>query len=196
MNAILAIAGGYALGAIPFGVFIARGFYGVRIQDHGSGNTGATNVWRVLGTKAGAPTLALDILKGAAAVWLADFLDPGALGTALGAGLAAIVGHNWSLFLSGRGGKGVATSAGVFLALIPVQTALSIAVFAAVFFTTKRVSVGSLAASFALLVLTLVLPTPSLLRWVVVAAAAMILIKHVPNMKRLARGEEPKVKFP
>lgn len=196
MSALLSLALAYLLGSIPFGVLISRKFYGVRIQEKGSGNTGATNVWRVLGAKAGAPTLALDVLKGAGAVWIAMALDPGALGTALGAGLAAIVGHNWSCFLQGKGGKGVATSAGVFLALIPVQTALSVAVFALAFFSTKHVSVGSMSAAVALLILTLVMPTPELLRWVVVLACAMILLKHVPNMKRLARGKEPKVNVP
>jgi len=196
MRLLLALISGYLLGAIPFGVLIARHFYHVDIRDHGSKNPGATNVWRVLGARPGAATLALDGLKGALAVLFAMGLVPGEIGSQVGAGMLAIVGHNWSVFLKGRGGKGVATSAGVFLALMPLHTLIALAVFLAFFLTTRHVSVGSMAAAVALFITTFLLRTNGMLRALVAVAALMVLVKHVPNMKRLAHGEEPKVKFP
>lgn len=190
------IAIGYFLGAIPFGVLIARGIYHIDIREHGSRNTGATNVWRVLGAKPGSTTLFLDALKGAAAVIVARLLLPGEVGSQVLAGIAAIVGHNWSLFLRGSGGKGVATSAGVFLALMPVHASIALATFLVFFLATRHVSVGSMAAAVALFISTFALRTNGMLRGLVALAALMVLAKHVPNMKRLARGEEPKVTLP
>lgn len=195
MSLILVLVISYFLGAIPFGVLIAKGIYKTDIRQVGSRNTGATNVWRTLGAKAGAATLALDALKGVLAVVAARILLPGELGSHVLAGALAIVGHNWSVFLRGKGGKGVATSAGVFLALMPLQAVIALVVFLILFFATRHVSVGSMAAAVALFLSTLILRTPGLLRVLVFVAAVMVLIKHVPNMKRLARGEEPKVKF-
>lgn len=189
------IALGYLLGCIPFGVLIAKYFYHVDIRELGSKNPGATNVWRSLGAKPGAATLALDILKGVAAVVLAKVVVPEESGTALFSGLASIIGHNWSVFLKGRGGKGVATSAGVFLALTPVHALIALAVFAIFFFMTRHVSVGSMAGAVALFVSSFILKTPPIIRIFILVAAVMILIKHVPNMKRLKNGEEPKVNF-
>ncbi|MBV9079712.1 MAG: glycerol-3-phosphate 1-O-acyltransferase PlsY, partial [Elusimicrobia bacterium] len=189
------LIGSYLAGAIPFGVLIARGFYHVDIRTMGSRNTGATNVWRSLGPRPGATTLALDALKGAVGVAAARHWFPASLAMPVAAGVAAIVGHNWSVFLRGSGGKGVATSAGVFLALMPVQTLVAIAVFLGFFLTTGHVSVGSMAAATALAVASFVVSTPWPLRLLVVVAAAMVLLKHIPNMRRLSRGEEPKVKF-
>jgi glycerol-3-phosphate acyltransferase PlsY len=109
------------------------------------------------------------------------------------AGMAAIVGHNWSIFLLGKGGKGVATSAGVFIALMPVHTFIAIVVFAIVFGLTKRISVGSMFSATALVLCTFILETPLAYRVVTILASLMIFVKHIPNLKRLARGEEPKV---
>jgi acyl phosphate:glycerol-3-phosphate acyltransferase len=192
---ILVLVLSYLLGAIPFGVLISRHIYHVNIRELGSRNTGATNVWRVLGARAGATTLALDAIKGALGVVIARLVLPNEIGTHVAAGICAIVGHNWSVFLRGGGGKGVATSAGVFLALMPLHALIALGVFLIFFFSTRHVSVGSMAGAVALFVSTFFLRTPSLLRGLVALSAAMILIKHVPNMRRLARGEEPKVNF-
>jgi acyl phosphate:glycerol-3-phosphate acyltransferase len=188
------IAAGYIFGALPFGFWIAKFFYGVDIRVHGSGNTGATNVWRTLGKKPGSITLLLDILKGVLPVLLARRFT-GIDGVAIATGLAAIIGHNWSLFLRGRGGKGVATSAGVFLALIPLQTLAALGVFGIGFGLTKRVSVGSLAACVALLICVMIMETSFTIRVTVLAAGLMMLAKHIPNIKRIAAGTEPKVSF-
>lgn len=194
MSAKLILLGAsYLLGAVPFGVLIARIFYKTDIRQLGSKNTGATNVWRVLGRKPGIATLALDAAKGVAPVLVARHLYPAETLLIMGAGLAAIVGHNWSIFLMGSGGKGVATSAGVFLALIPLQGAIAVATFLLFFLTSRHVSVGSMAAAISLLIATIVLETPDPYRVLVMLASSMVLIKHVPNMKRLIKGEEPKV---
>lgn len=195
MEKYLLITGSYLTGAIPFGVIIARGLYQMNIREHGSKNTGATNVWRVLGWKPGLCTLLLDILKGAIPVMVAHRLFPNNSMVAILAGLAAIIGHNWSIFLMGSGGKGVATSCGVFLALIPAEGLIALMVFGVFLYATKHVSVGSIAGATALLVATLLMENAPAVRILVVVASLMTLIKHIPNMKRLSKGEEPKVNF-
>lgn len=195
MGKILFLIGCYFLGAIPFGLIISQKFYQVDIRTLGSGNPGATNVWRVLGKKPGIATLALDILKGIIPVVLSKLIFSHQEITAVLAGMAAISGHNWSVFLKGKGGKGVATSAGVFLALIPIQAILAVVAFAIVLRTTQYVSVGSITASLVLFISTFFIRTSSFMSLIVFIAATMVVIKHIPNMKRLARGEENKVKF-
>ena len=185
----------YVIGSIPVGYLLAKHFYGIDIRQHGSGNPGATNVWRVLGRQPGIITLALDILKGAVPVLLCRLVVPNELGTAVYSGMAAIAGHNWILFLRGSGGKGVATSAGVFLCLMPIQSLIAIGTFLIVFRVTRHVSSGSMAGAVTLVLMTFVIRTPIFFRLVAFIASIMILVKHVPNMKRLAIGEEPKVNF-
>lgn len=148
MLALALIAAAFWAGAIPFGVLIARR-RGIDIRAHGSGNIGATNVSRVLGPRAGAIVLVLDALKGAlpTAAARAALADPWLV--ALTA-LAAILGHCFSPFLRGRGGKGVATAFGAFLVLEPALAALAIAVFVAVARATRVPALGSLAAALAI----------------------------------------------
>jgi glycerol-3-phosphate acyltransferase PlsY len=184
---------GYLCGSIPFGVIIARRFYGIDIREHGSKNTGATNVWRVLGKKPGMITLALDALKGIIPVIVARVLFRHEPGIGMWTGLAAILGHNWSIFLKGKGGKGVATSAGVFFALVPLQMLMALIAFLGFFWKTKHVSVGSMAGAVVLLLASFAIHTPVAIRLLILIASILVLVKHVPNMKRLARGEEPKV---
>jgi acyl phosphate:glycerol-3-phosphate acyltransferase len=185
----------YLIGSIPFGLIISKVFYKTDIRQLGSGNPGATNVWRVLGRKPGIATLLLDIVKGAVPVMLSKKFFPWDPPLAIFVGLAAIVGHNWSVFLKFKGGKGVATSAGVFLSLMPLQASLAILGFLVFFIRTRHVSVGSIAGSFVLLLTSFIFPVEPLLKFIIVLAAAMILIKHIPNIKRLAEGSEPKVNF-
>lgn len=192
---LLCIALSYFIGAIPFGYLLVKVFYKTDIRQHGSGNPGATNVWRTFGKKPGAATLALDILKGVLPVMTARALFPHEPGISMWCGMAAIVGHNWSIFLRGKGGKGVATSIGVFLALIPLPSIIAIVVFLVVFFFSGHVSTGSMAGAAGLMTGTFIFPTPSVLRLFVLIAGTMVLIKHVPNIKRIVSGTEPKVKF-
>jgi len=188
-------AGGYLIGAIPFGAIISKVFYKKDIRLCGSGNTGATNVWRVLGPMPGVTTLILDVLKGVIPALIAKRLFPTQPLVQVLCGLTPIVGHNWSLFLRGKGGKGVATSAGVFLSLLPIESAFAIAAFIIVFLLTKHVSLGSMAGALALTIASFWFGTYGVFRALVLLAAIMILIKHIPNMRRLAKGTEPKVKF-
>jgi len=185
----------YLSGAIPFGLIISKQFYGVDIRTVGSGNPGATNVWRTIGKGPGILTLALDALKGFAPVWLVRLGFPESLWLPILSGVACIAGHNWSVFLLGSGGKGVATSAGVFLALIPPHMGIALLSFLVLFLATGHVSVGSMGAAVALFFSTFFIPTEPLHRIMVALASAMILIKHLPNIRRIARGEEPRVKF-
>ncbi len=142
------IAAAFWAGAIPFGVLIARR-RGVDIRAHGSGNIGATNVTRVLGARAGAVVLVLDALKGALPTAAALASASGPRWVALTGG-AAILGHCFSPFLRGRGGKGVATAAGVFLVIAPELVGIALAVFAAVLGATRVPALGSLAAALAI----------------------------------------------
>lgn len=193
--AVLIGLASYAIGSIPFGYVIAKTRYRIDIREHGSKNTGATNVWRTLGKGPGLTTLALDTAKGFAPVFVTSRLFPGQEFLALLAGISSIIGHNWSVFLRGKGGKGVATSGGVFLALIPKPMGVSVLIFLAFFLSTRYVSVGSMAAAAALSAMTFVFPTSNFFRSVVLLAAGLILIRHVPNVKRLIAGQEPKVDF-
>ncbi len=192
---IILIVVSYFLGAIPFGLIIAKTFYRVDIRTVGSGNPGATNVWRTLGKKPGITTLLLDMLKGVVPVLMAKYFMPEKEITVLLCGACAIVGHNWSVFLKGKGGKGVATSAGVFLALIPKQAAIALLTFAVAFLISGYVSVGSMLAAVGLVIASFLISTPPVFRVVIIAAGVMLIIKHIPNIKRLANGTENKVRF-
>ncbi|MCW5800820.1 MAG: glycerol-3-phosphate 1-O-acyltransferase PlsY [Deltaproteobacteria bacterium] len=145
---VFAVVLAFWLGAIPFGMLVARK-RGVDIREHGSGNIGASNVGRVLGARAGLLVLALDAGKGMLAVAVAQMYtdDPRLIA---GAAFAAIVGHCFSPFLRGRGGKGVATAFGAFLVLVPKVALLAVAVFVVVWRIVKVPALGSLAASTAM----------------------------------------------
>jgi glycerol-3-phosphate acyltransferase PlsY len=186
---MLALAG-YLLGSISFAVLLVRRRTGTDIRREGSGNAGATNVLRAHGKGLAAAVAAADVAKGAAAVLLARAFtaDPKA---AAAAGLAAIVGHVFPIFYGFRGGKGVATAVGAFLALAPLPTLVCLAVFVLVVAVTRYVSLGSVVA------MCLLPPVAGVLfrapRATVVAAAGaalLIVLKHLGNLKRLARGEE------
>lgn len=146
MSLFVLVAVGFALGSIPFGVLIAKRL-GVDIKQHGSGNIGATNVTRVLGVVPGTFVLVLDAAKGALAVWLAA--RTGSPWAVAAVGYAAILGHCFSPWLGGRGGKGVATALGVFVVVSPPLAALAILVFAAVLALTRVPALGSLVGMFA-----------------------------------------------
>ena len=183
----------YLVGSIP-AAYIAGRIGGVDLRQHGSGNLGATNVTRVLGWKVGLPVYLFDTLKGTLPVlllpgWLGV---AGSRGWALGYGAAAIVGHVRPVFLLGRGGgKGVATAGGVFLALAPVATLVSLGVFAVTLTATGYVSLGSLLAAVALP--ATLLATQGARSPVFVASAVVGLFvwwTHRANIGRLRRGEE------
>ncbi len=200
LKAAAVTIGAYLLGSVPFGLIASRTFFSEDIRRMGSGNIGATNMLRNFGLLAFVAVLLLDALKGAAAIWVARALGLDAPCVLL-AGLACIAGHDWSLYLKFKGGKGIATSAGVLLAAFPWPVSLAvIGVFLAVVATTRFMSAGSVAASLALPIATLIHFRTDLAgawAYLVFAAAAMTLAlsRHAPNLRRLAAGEEPRIRL-
>ena len=189
---LLGLGLAYLIGAIPVGLLVAGATRGVDIRRHGSGNIGATNVLRTLGPVPAVLTLLGDVAKGYAAVSVARALGPGPVWPALGA-VAAVVGNCWPVFLGFRGGKGVATGLGVFLALAPWATAPAAVVWLAVTATFRYVSLASVMACLGLPVGVLLLgyPWPSVAA--TAAAAAIIILRHRATLGRLMRGTEPRL---
>lgn len=195
LPAVGLIAASTVIGAIPTGYWLGRALRGVDIRQHGSGNLGATNVFRVLGAGPGAITLAVDILKGAVAVGMSRTLAPGSDGLALAAGTAAILGHTFSPFVGFKGGKGVATAAGVFVTLMPGPGWIAVGTFALSFLWSRIVSISSVLAAAALAISAWILiPVPA---YAAMASGMALLIiwKHRSNLVRLHRGEEPRIDF-
>jgi glycerol-3-phosphate acyltransferase PlsY len=180
--ALIALA--FAAGSVPFGVLIARRL-GVDIREHGSGNIGATNVTRVLGPVIGLVVLVLDALKGALPVGVALHAAAGPW-TVAATGLAAVCGHCFSPFLRGRGGKGVATAAGVFLVLVPTLLGLGVLVFLVVLRVTRVPALGSLAA---MLAISAILVARGDLPFAALACAVLALMfyTHRSNLAKLNR---------
>jgi acyl phosphate:glycerol-3-phosphate acyltransferase len=201
---LAAVLAGYLSGALPFGLWLGRTVRRVDVREHGSRNLGATNVYRVLGAPLGVATLALDVLKGALPTWLlptlpsfADF-PGGREGCAVAVGLSAVAGHVWSCFAGFRGGKGVATTVGVLLAVAPIAFAVFVGVFFATLALTRYVSLGSVLGSIAFAVALFLgaggrldRPAP----WMGAALALLVILRHKENLKRLARGEERRFVF-
>jgi glycerol-3-phosphate acyltransferase PlsY len=195
---------GYLLGSIPFGILLTRLFGGGDIRAAGSGNIGATNVTRVAGPIPGVLTLFLDGAKGAAAIWLAAHFSNYNATWMTATGFAALVGHCFPIWLKFRGGKGVATAAGVFLALCWPAALGAIAVFLLVVIFFRFVSLGSIAAAASMPLLIYLLwaphfsphlaPPPSV-TICAFASAMLIIYKHDGNIQRLVEGREPKFAF-
>ena len=180
----------FLLGSLPFGFWLGR-FKGVDVRTRGSGNIGATNVGRILGKGWGCLVFVLDFTKGWVAVWLARNIgDPADLWV-VSAGLAAVLGHVFTPWVGFRGGKGVATSAGVLLALTPMVGLLVAAVWGGTFLVSRIVSVASLLAAtvFPLLVHQLDPGRPAL-QWLAWVLALIVWIRHRDNVKRLIEGKE------
>lgn len=204
LNTVIAVVLAYLLGSIPSAVWIGKAFHNIDVREHGSGNAGTTNTIRVLGWVTGIPVLLIDIGKGWLAAMLPVFFHLTGTGTALMTnlqlltGIIAITGHIFPLFAGFRGGKGVATVFGVFLALQFLLTLCSIGVFLVVLFITGIVSVSSMIAGISFPVfLFLFFETPSTLFKVFsILTGIALLVTHRKNIGRLMRGEEAKlIKF-
>lgn len=185
---------GYLFGSLSPSVYLGRLFKGIDLRRHGSGNAGTTNAFRVLGPRLGAAVLVADILKGVIPVLLARYFSAPVV-TVLVA-FACVAGHNYSIFLRGRGGKGVATGAGTALAMMPVIGGLLFVVFIALVLTTRIVSIASITCTILLPVLAFVFDQP--LPYVIVSClmAVVVLWAHRRNLLRLLRGQESRFSFP
>ena len=201
-NNILLLLGAYLLGSIPSAVWIGKYFYKIDVREYGSGNAGATNVFRVLGKKAGIPVLLIDVLKGFLAVSLAH-LSNNTVGSnqyiniQLVLGIASLVGHIFPIFASFRGGKGIATLLGIILAVLPYAALISIGIFIIVLLISSYVSLSSMSAALAfplVVILVFKTTTPSLIIFSILIAI-MVLITHQKNIERLLRREESKAKL-
>lgn len=208
---------GYLLGAVPFGYLVARA-HGINIFEHGSKSPGATNVKRVLGKKAGNTVFVLDAFKGALAAgwpliiraigvaqaakatqestWVYKagdtvVLTPDTVIPAAVAGLvAAVLGHSFSCFIRFKGGKGVATSAGGFVVLMPLVTLIALGVWLTTFYTSRYVSLASILAAVAIPVAAFLLHQPAPLCWLAVVIGAFVILLHRANIVRLCKGTE------
>lgn len=187
----LFLAVAYLVGSIPTSYMMGRISHGIDLRKHGSGNLGATNAFRVLGWRAALPVVVVDVSKGwipAAFFPLWDGAAP--LEWSLAYGAAAILGHVLSAFVAFRGGKGVATSAGVFMALAPWAVLIAGVVWAVVVLLTRTVSLGSILAAVVLPMAVFATGEPRAELWLSVALAVFVIYAHRSNMRRLMRGEE------
>jgi glycerol-3-phosphate acyltransferase PlsY len=191
MEIVAAIGLAYLVGSIPFAFLLARR-RGVDLRAAGSGNVGAANVLRTSGTSSAVLAMMLDTMKGVLAVVLAQRLAPGPAAP-MAAGLASVVGHIYPVWLRFRGGKGVATAAGVFGVMTPGALAIAGAVFLVAVWTTRFISVGSMAAAVTLAVVTAVTDVPVVVSIGAAAAAAIILHRHRGNLGRLMAGTERRI---
>ncbi len=197
---VIAVVLAYLAGSIPSAVWAGKIFHGIDVREHGSGNAGATNTVRVLGWKTGIPVLIFDLFKGWLAAMLPRFLDAAPDGSEpmmvlqILCGLAAIIGHVFPLFAGFRGGKGVATTFGVLLALHPLLTLTCAGIFLLVLVISGYVSLGSMiaVAFFPILLLTLFRTPSKLLIVFAIVVAVAVVITHAKNIKRLLKGEEKK----
>lgn len=186
MIAVVLLA--YSIGSIPFALLMARRA-GADLRYVGSGNLGAANVMRASGVKNGLVVALLDVAKGAASVWIADQLSAGGAAPAL-AGLAAVVGHVYPVWLRFRGGKGVATACGVFSLLAPAAIAAALIVFVVTVWTTRYISAGSVLATLSLPPIAYATGSPAAIVVASTAVAALIVFRHRSNLLRLVSGTE------
>ena len=192
---LLAVLAGYLIGSLPTGLLVIRALRGVDIRTVGSGNVGATNVYRVAGLPVALLVLLIDALKGAAPVLLARAWAPAPWVEVL-AGLAAIVGHNWSVFMRFAGGKGIAASFGVLSALSPVAAGVALGVWLVVVAVTRYASLASLLAIASVPVVMIWRGEPADHVTFGVVALAFALYRHRGNIARLRAGTELRVTDP
>jgi acyl phosphate:glycerol-3-phosphate acyltransferase len=201
MNEILLIVIAYLIGSIPTSVWVSKSFFGIDIRDYGSGNAGATNTYRVLGSKWGTFVMIVDMLKAVIAVKLAFFLpevfdnELYLINLQLGLGLAAVIGHIFPIWANFKGGKGVASLFGMVLGIQPNVALCCVGVFILVLYLTRWVSLSSILASIAFPVFILyIFNEPEYLyRVFAIIVALLVLFTHQKNISRIIKGGESKV---
>ncbi|XRG80082.1 glycerol-3-phosphate 1-O-acyltransferase PlsY [Rossellomorea sp. GAMAL-10_SWC] len=191
----------YLIGSVPFGLVVGKIFYGVDIRQHGSGNLGATNTFRTLGKKAGIIVTLGDILKGTLAASLPVLFHYHGIHPLI-IGLVAVIGHVYPIFAGFRGGKAVATSAGILLYASPLLFVCLIIIFAISLKTTKYVSLSSMLTAFLGTILAFIMEYTGLIKdngyiitYILIVLTIFVVYKHRPNIKRIKDKTEPKVKF-
>jgi glycerol-3-phosphate acyltransferase PlsY len=208
LQIILIIIISYIIGSIPTAIIAGKLLRNIDIREYGSGNAGATNVFRVLGWKAGLIVLLIDIFKGFAPVYWLVSLIPDASITAdsriyyqIIIGISAIAGHIWTIFAGFRGGKGVGTAAGVFLGLEPLPVLVCLIVFIILVIKTRYVSLGSITAAVLLPIILFLkkyflhFDVPIAMIILSILLAGLILLTHKENIRRLIQGKENKLSF-
>lgn len=184
---ILVIA--YLLGSIPFGLLIGKA-KGIDVRKAGSGNIGASNVMRIVGTPWAVTVLILDAAKAALPVLLMRWAGYDSALLHLAAGLCAVFGHTWSVYLRGKGGRGVASALGVLIALTPSIALIGFASWVLVVAVTRYISLASMLAGSVIVVFMFVFQMPTSYKWGAVALFALVVYRHIPNIKRLLAGTE------
>jgi glycerol-3-phosphate acyltransferase PlsY len=201
MNELLLMVLAYLIGSIPTAVWISKHFFGIDIRDYGSGNAGATNTFRVLGSKWGTYVMAVDMLKAIVAVKLAFFLPDAheyelyLINVQIGLGLAAVLGHVFPIWANFRGGKGVASLFGMVLGIQPNVALCCVGIFILVLFLTRWVSLSAILASvaFPIFILLIFNEPEHLYRVFAVIVALIVVLTHQKNIGRLLKGNESKV---
>jgi acyl phosphate:glycerol-3-phosphate acyltransferase len=202
LPALLTLAA-YLFGSIPSSVWAGKWFFGIDVRDHGSGNAGATNAFRVLGAKTASVVMVVDVLKAVAAVSLAGFVKDTFISHEWFRmyqyllGVAAVLGHVFPVFAGFRGGKGIATLAGTGLVLFPIAVSICLAVFILVFMATRYVSLGSMLAALSFPVIVIFFSGEILISEIVFSllVAVFVPLTHIKNIKRLVAGTENKIIF-
>ncbi|MBF0753505.1 glycerol-3-phosphate 1-O-acyltransferase PlsY [Jeotgalicoccus halotolerans] len=191
---ILLLIFSYLFGSIPFSLIISKTFYNIDLREHGSGNVGTTNTFRILGKKAGIVVLILDLLKGAIPVWVAMLVSTDVDFPVVIFGVVAAIGHVYSIFLKFKGGKAVATGGGAILAAAPIIFLVVLATFLITLKLSKYVSLGSVLAAVALLISVLFTGDLFMIGFGIILGI-IVIVKHISNMKRIKEGTEPKITF-
>lgn len=202
MDVIILLTIAYLIGSLPTAVIVSKKFFGIDIREHGSGNAGATNTFRILGKKAGIAVMLVDMLKAVAAVQLARlshydwvFQIEQVVNLQIGLGLCAILGHIFPIWAGFRGGKGVASLFGMILAIQPQVALLLIVVFVGMLILTRYVSLSSIVASlaFPVMILFVYQNQEPLYKLFAIATAVLVVLTHHKNINRLLQGNESKV---
>lgn len=197
MTTIILLITAYLLGSIPSGLWIGQVFYKKNLRDYGSGNTGTTNTFRILGPKAGSVVFLMDFLKGTLATLLPIWFGIEGLSPIL-FGLLAVLGHTFPIFAQFKGGKAVATSAGMLFGFAPIYCLFLIAIFAATLYLTSMISLSSIVAAVSAIITILILPALNFIlrdydlvfSLIVIAVASLIIIRHKDNIERIKSKTE------
>ena len=183
----------YLCGAIPFGYIIAKLFKHIDIRKQGSGNTGATNVYRTISKPLGILTLILDALKGFIPVYLVTLTNPSSYWIVIAVALVTILGHIFTVFLNFKGGKGVATACGAFLAMNSLAVLICFLVFVIILLIFRYVSLASIFAAITLPISLYLLNSSSELLFFSFVISVLVIVRHISNIKRLLNGTENKI---